>query len=248
MSKYNTEDIVKFINGQMDKAELAAFGLEMNNDTALADEVAAQRNLSRVVQIATIKQQLEDIHQEFESTEKKVVAIPGRNNVRKLFGWIATAAAIAGIAIVLFLFKSGGTSNNEQIFAANFKDDAGAPSLMDNKATPFDEAMVYYKSGDYKTAESKFGKLLFDKPSNDTLKYYDALCQIRLKNEDSAAQLLSSINQPAGSDLAIKAKWYSALILIHQNKPAEAKILLTELRNSGPDYAAKAGEILVQLK
>ena len=134
------------------------------------------------------------------------------------------------------------------VLQVGIKDDAGAPSLMGNTATPFDDAMVYYKSRDYKTAEGKFSKLLFDKPQNDTLKYYDALCQVRLKNEDSALQLLSAISQPAGSELGIKAKWYSALILVHQNKPADAKKPLTELKSSGSDYAAKAGEILAQLK
>ncbi|MFB9843542.1 tetratricopeptide repeat protein [Mucilaginibacter ginsenosidivorans] len=248
MSKYNTEDIVRFINGQMDETEAAAFGLEMNNNTTLAEEVAAQLQLSRVVQIASIKQRLDAIHLEYETVEKKAVAIPGSNNVRKLFGWLAAAAAIAGLAIVIFLFKSGGNSNNQQIFAANFKDDAGAPSLMGDKATPFDDAMIYYKSGDYKAAEGKFGKLLFDKPQNDTLKYYDALCQVRLKNEDSALQLLTSISQPADSNLGVKAKWYSALILVHEDKTGEAKKLLTELKNSGSEYADKAGELLSQLK
>lgn len=248
MSKYNTEDIVRFINGGMDEVEAAAFGFETNKDNALAEEVAAQRELSRVVQIATIKQQLDAIHQEYEAVEKKAVAIPGRDNVRKLFGWIAAAVVVAGVIIGVFLFRSGGSSVNDKIFAANFKDDAGAPSLMGNTATPFDDAMVYYKSRDYKTAEGKFSKLLFDKPQNDTLKYYDALCQVRLKNEDSALQLLSAISQPAGSELGIKAKWYSALILVHQNKPADAKKLLTELKSSGSDYTAKAGEILARLK
>jgi len=245
--KYNTEDIVKFINGHIDDANANAFKQAMQNDPALAEEVEAQRKLSRLVQIAAIKQQLDTIHQEYAHEETNVIPGPKHTKTRLLWRWVATAAAIAGIGLFLFLYKSG-SSTNDKLFAEYFTDDAGVPSLMGNSTTPFDDAMVYYKTGDYEQAAAKFEKLLSGKPGSDSLKYYQALCQVRLKNEDKAMQLLSSIPAIRGNELSLKAKWYISLLLIHQKKSKEAVGILEKLTNPEFAYSRKAAALLKELK
>jgi tetratricopeptide (TPR) repeat protein len=245
-NNYNTEDIVRYINGQMDAAEAAAFEQDMHLDSLLMEEVAAQRKLSRVVQIASIKNRLDSIHEEFIAGENKVIPMNAPAKSR-LWNWIAAAAVIAGLGIFMYLYQWR-SSAGDKIFAEYFSDDAGTPSLMDNKATTFDEAMVYYKSGDYQTAGSKFNQLLAVNPKNDTLKYYEALCQVRLKNEDKALELLSSTSKSLSGDLAVKSKWYLALVLIHQKKANDAVVILQELANSQTPYMRKATLVLAELK
>lgn len=245
MADYKTEEIVRYINGQMDAAEAAAFENDMNLDALLMEEVAAQRRLSRVVQIASIKNSLDSIHEEFELGERKVVPMQPVRSI--VWRWVAAAAVIAGLGIFLFLYQTH-SSAGDKIFAEYFSDDAGAPSLMGNTATSFDDAMVYYKSGDYQTAEVKFSQLLSVSPKNDTLKYYDGLCQVRLKNEDKALELLSSISKPESSELVIKSKWYTSLILIHQKKAKEAVTILQQLIDGKTPYVRKAESVLAELK
>lgn len=246
MVNYKTEDIVRYINGQMDAAEATAFEQDMNLDALLMEEVAIQRKLSRVVQIASIKNRLDSIHEEFEVGESKVISInkPAKS---KLWQWVAAAAVIAGLGVFLFLHQMR-SSAGDKIFAEYFSDDAGAPSLMGNTSTTFDEAMVYYKSGDYQTAGTKFNQLLSVSPKNDTLKFYEGLCQVRLKNEDKALELLSSISKPEDSELVIKSKWYTALVLIHQKKASDAVVILQQLIAQRTPYVRKATSVMDELK
>ncbi|HTD99657.1 MAG TPA: tetratricopeptide repeat protein [Mucilaginibacter sp.] len=245
-SKYNTEDIVKFINGHMDDAGADIFRQAMQEDAALAEEVEAQRKLARLVQVASIKQQLDNIHQEYTSEKTNVIPGAKHTKTRYMWQWIVAAAAIAGIGLFLFLYRVA-PSANDKLFAEHFKDDDGVPSLMGNSTTSFDDAMVYYKAGDYQQAASKFDLLLAAKPGNDSLKYYEALCQVRLKNEDKALQLLSAISATPGNELGLKAKWYTALVLIHQNKSKEAVAILGKLTNPEFAYSKKASALLKEL-
>lgn len=66
---YNTEHIVRFLNGQMSTAEVDAFQKAIQEDNALAEELEAQRKISRLVQIASIKQKLDSIHNEYAIAE-----------------------------------------------------------------------------------------------------------------------------------------------------------------------------------
>jgi tetratricopeptide (TPR) repeat protein len=245
---YNTEDIVRFINGQMSTAEVDAFQEAIQGNTALAEELEAQRKISRLVQIASIKQKLDSAHNEYALGETNVVPIKSNTKRPATWPWVLLAAAVVGIGLFLFLYQPG-SSANDKIFARYFKDDVGTPSLMGNNATTFDDAMVYYKSADYRVAASKFEKLLSQNPKNDTAKYYDALCQVRLKQENKAIALLTSVSGSAGSELNTKAQWYIALVLIHQKRSKEAIVILKNIKINGPPvYAEKASAVLTILE
>jgi hypothetical protein len=240
MADYNTDDIVSYLNGRMNAPDAAAFEKALPEDPTLAEELEAQRKLSRLVQIAALKNRLNDIREEFEAGPGSKSAAP----VKKIWGWIALAAVIAGIGLFLFLFRS---SPADKIFKEYFSDDSGTPSLMgDNKATPFDQAMVYYKSGNYEAAEAGFSGILNSAHGNDSVRFYEALSLVRLKKEGQALTFLQPISGSGEGELSIKAKWYLALVLIHQNKPGEAAGLLKNLANS--DYADKANAVLAKLK
>lgn len=244
-NNYNVEDIARFINRKMDSAEAAAFEQTLQQDPALADEVAVQRKLSRLVQIASIKQKLDGVHQDYMLEETRPIPAGGNRKIPGIWGWAIAAAAIAGIIVLLF---RPDPSPNDKLFALHFKDDAGLPSLMGETTTPLDEAMVYYKSGNYQESAVKFKHILSNNPGNDTLKYYEALCQVRLKNEPEALALLSSISFPSGSEWDIKAKWYTALVLIHQKRSKEAMSILEGTKKAGSLYAGESARLLEELK
>lgn len=246
-NKYNTEDIVRFINGYMNAIDADAFKQAMQTDAWLIDEVAAQQKMSRLVQIASIKNHLDSVHHVYTSEKDIPSADTVRLKPKYVWRWLAAAAIIAGIGIFLFLYRSA-PSINDKLFAAYFYDDAGMPSLMGNSTTPFDDAMVYYKAADYKQAAFKFDKLLSVSPKNDSLKYYEALCQVRLRNDDKAIQLLSAVAETPGSELYIKAKWYTALVLIRQKKSTEAILILEKVKNTESTYAKNAAKLLTDLK
>ncbi len=241
---YNTDDIVNYLNGRMSTAETAAFELAMSTDTALAEEVEHQRKLSRLVQIATLKNRLDTIQEEFTGAGTTVVPIKPRNSSKKWI-WMAAAAIIVGIGLFLMFYQSP----YDRVFNTWFRDDPGSPSLMgSNEATPYDRAMVYYKSGDYEAAAQGFKQIIVANSKNDSAKYYEALSLIRLKKETEALPLLSVVSASGDREMSNRAMWYQALVLIHQKKTIEASRLLQTLVGSWSDYAGKATDVLTELR
>src|SRR6202000_1747576 len=102
------------------------------------------------------------------------------------------------------------------------------------------------KSGDYRSAATGFSQALAARPNNDSVKFYEALSLVRLDQEDKAVPLLAAISTK--TELSLKAKWYSALILIHQKKPGEAAVLLRDINTEGAVYAGEAAKLLIALK
>ncbi|WP_428330875.1 tetratricopeptide repeat protein [Mucilaginibacter sp.] len=248
-NEYTVQDIINFINGKMDSTAAADFSAAVKQNTKLASEVTEQKQLARLVQIAAIKGKLDVIQQPFVSSEADVVEFKPKAKQPLVWLFLAVAATIAGMAFFLFFYNSS-QDTSQKIFAQYFQDDNGLPSLMGANATAMDEAMVYYKAGDHQTATAKFDALLASDPKNDTVRYYDALCKVRLKNENDAIKLLSSINsQNKDGLLYTKVRWYTALVLIHQEKIPAAVVILKQIAAAdAPDYKQQAADILAKLK
>ena len=246
-AKYTIQEIADYLNGAMEPGKAAKLKREAEQNQVLANEVDEQRKLSRLVQVAALKKKLNAIHDEFAADNIPVISIGQKTGRNYFWPLLAVAAAVTGIMLFLVLFKSGNTYNTK-LFNKYFNDDTGAPSLMGNSATPFDQAMVFYKDADYEKAAGDFDRLLSKDPGNDTLKYYDALSLIRLNENGKALSLLNSVKVPAGSDLSVKAEWYTALVLLKQGDISKANIILTALAGfSSPVYSNKAAALRKEL-
>ena len=241
--KYNIEEIADYLNGKLEPSKALAVKQDATEDPALAGEIEAQRKLSRLVQIAALQKELDIIHVEYYAEEPNIVSI--NQTVKKKLAWplIAIAAAITGLAIFLTIYKSAQPFNTK-LFNQYYTDDNGTPSLMGNKSSSFDEAMVYYKSGDYQKAASDFNSLHNQQKSNDTLKYYEALCQVKLNNNPKALKLLGAISTKKGGDLYVKTAWYTALVLVKQGETKKALPILEDIQTySSSLYAKKAASL-----
>ncbi len=246
-ARYTIQEIADYLNGAMEPGKAATLKREAELNQALANEVDEQRKLSRLVQVSALKKKLNAIHDEFAADNIPVIPISQKTGKKYFWPLLAAAAAITGIMLFLVLFKSG-NSYNTKLFNKYFNDDTGAPSLMGNSATPFDQAMVYYKDGDYEKAAGNFNRLLSNDPNNDTLKYYDALSLIRLNENGKALSLLNSVKVPAGSDLSVKAEWYTALLFVKRGDIEKAKTILTTVAGlSSPVYSNKAAALIKEI-
>src|SRR5690606_13831875 len=84
----------------------------------------------------------------------------------------AAAASVAGILLWSSYFFFANTPS-EKLFAQYYQPDPGLPTLMgisDNYV--FENAMVSYKTGDYKKAIVDWQQLLQENMDNDTLQYF----------------------------------------------------------------------------
>ena len=247
-NKYTTDEIADYLNGTAEPAKAAIIKLAAETDSELAAEIEEQRNLSRVVQIAALKKKLAVIHKEFETetTAPQIFAINQKKERKLNWPLLALAAAVTGIILFIAVFKSG-QSYNTRLFNKYFSDDTGAPSLMGNSATPFDQAMVYYKAGDYQKASENFEQLLQKAPANDTLKFYEALSLVRISKDEKALILLGNVHAPEGGELLTKTKWYLALIYLKQGRKKESIPILTAVEKSNSSYAGKAASLKKEL-
>jgi|APTNR8051073442_1049403.scaffolds.fasta_scaffold02409_5 tetratricopeptide (TPR) repeat protein len=114
----------------------------------------------------------------------------------------------------------------------------GLPNAMGHSAqVQFNNAMSKFKAGDFKSAGIDFEILLFQNMSNDTLLYFSALCDFRIKNTDMAANKFERIE--SDSEFYDKALYRLAMAHWTKGRNKDARVLLEEVIATTKDQALK---------
>lgn len=209
------EMIEAYVLDRLTADERSAFERELQNDVTLQKELALQRENIQAVELGGITRILRSIAQ--EDTGNVPVSHPDRMRYLKY------AAAIA-LLIVGALWWLGRDTEGERQFAAHFVPDPGLPVEMgtsDNAA--FLDAMVAYKLGDLKEAETKWNALLEKDPTNDTLRFFMASAALAQGDVTSAIPLLKEVNSTNGSVFQERSRWYLFLAYVRLGEIAQAK-------------------------
>ncbi len=207
MSQKRQERFERFLMGEMPEEEQATFQASLGDDAALRQDFEAFKALFTAVEEAGLRAKLEDFHHAFdrnkENHEKR--AIPLR--VKLYYGMAASIAILMALGGYWFLI---GSKKDARLFEEYYRPDPGLPTVMrtsDNNYD-FDEAMVYYKHGDYEAALEKWEKLLLAKPQNDTLNYFLGNTYLALDKEEEGIKYFERTLGNANSSFLDETKFY----------------------------------------
>lgn len=245
MTEQEFDQIEAHLNGDIDFATLTD-GKSAAEVEALRAEVAAQREARLAISVASLRQDIADIHgQATESGAGKVQKAPAK--VRPLNRWLAIAAAVL-LAIGAGFWLLDGNANDRLRDRYAYLD-PGLPVVMgitDNRE--FAEAMTDFTRGEYATALPVFAALNAG-ANNDTLTYYHGAAAYYVGDFVVATSQLLTVAEDQTSLFRERAEWLLSLSYLAEDKRPTARELLMKINNqSGHRFHDQAQELLTELK
>jgi hypothetical protein len=229
------DDIDRYLNRAMDEQEKRSFLLLLDRDPALRQEFANQEKLTELIGLAAMQEELQSIHTEMEAGSQSA---PVRAPVKRMTGrWWLAAAAILILVVGRYFLAGTSDTPEKKLFATWYEPEPGTPTLMGAGQNDHGlmDAMVDYKTKDYRAAILKFGALLSagaqsPMPSQaDTVAFfYLASSYIGEGQSDSAYMMFGRLAGP-GDHYSRLAQWYEALTCLSLGRREEARSLLLKI-------------------
>lgn len=230
----------KYIQGRMTADQKEQFEGEMAQNQELQDELVIHRKLINSIETESVRQLLEQIHDENFNQETPVVSLQSRS--RRLS--LAIAASVAIIAVAVWWVFNWQTSQPKALYAAYFEPAQGLPTTLGYAdQQQFAEGMISYKLGDYSEAIAYWQPLVNSDPANDTLNYYLGIAALADEAPGQAINYLEKVEQA----YFISARWYLALAFLQQEEPQAAVPILKNLAAQETTYQAESQAILKKL-
>ena len=215
------------------------FEKKLNQDPDFKSEVKVIRSLLFGIETQALKEKMDEFHKDLP------IQMNTEPSVSKVKFWDFRKIAAAAIIIIgsaSFWFFNN--SSEEQLYDTYFKPDPGLPTTMSSSDDfVFYDAMVNYKQGDYKTAISKWEKLVQKRPENDTLTYFLGVANLANKNTSEAIGYLNTTVEKPNSVFIQDAYYYLGMAYL-KNKDFEnakkylnlssmdnAKIVLSKIKD-----------------
>lgn len=222
----------RYVLGDMSTEEREKFEHEMSSNRALRMAVDDIRQSILAVRAGAVREELQGIH------ERRI----SPNNSRGSY-WLGIAAGLMVLVAATFWWIMRPEAN-ERLFAQYATTDPGLPVPMSATTDyAFFDAMVDYKSEDYRTAIRKWEPLFADEPQNDTLAYYLGSAHFNLGEYARALEYYRDL--PANSEFYPRSQWYRALTFV---KTGDKESLLSIRPNEDSNYADRITQLQDQME
>lgn len=256
------ERVVRYVDGDMDAAERAAFEAELAADPTLQGDLKAARNtLTGLEALAEqhLREKLRAVDVRLDAASRQPQGpeaetlrerrLAGTVRERKGGGgalrwwWAAAAGLVLAVGAGLWLFRP----SDPQALATEFAlEEPGLPVLMSTSPQRMDGIMNAYKQGDLATAANLIALSLTLDPTNDTLHYFAGVIAEREADCAAAAPHYAEVKE--ASPFAPRTQYRQALCALRSGKVNEVKDLLKQLaEGSDPQLAERARELLRRL-
>lgn len=243
---------------QLTGAELVAFEKRLQADPKFAEQVQLFQGMEKALsdpKAIALQEKLNQIGNEFmaqaEPTtpppKKKAKVVPMYKKPWAIAATVLLAATAGG---GLWQMQATDPLTNDQLFAQNYEVyqlDGLVRGTQDEEELA--NALQLYQNKAYENAAEVLAILNAEDIDNQKVMF--ALANAYLNQEppqlEKAATFFNQLIDMNTSVYVPKAQWYLALIYLKQNKLEQAKLLLTEVKNSGDSYAEEAKEVLERL-
>lgn len=225
------EDILRFINGQMEMSEHTAFEEKIEQDPALRESVYHSQRLRNILDKDT---------QSFAANIRSVINSNKKEGSYKLL-WIAASIAIfIGISFSYVLLKPG---SSQELVATYLEPYPDIITSRSEEGSPLD--LKEYNKGNYAAAIESLerSEVSGQKP---LVALYLGVSYLHTKKVAEAYKVLSQadVEQTIFYEDFL---WYEGLALIAMNRENEARSKLQMLIDKQSSYSTKASEILDDL-
>lgn len=217
ISPEELELIERYCLKQLNEDQLAEFDKRINEDAAFNDKVQELTAVFNGIGQAEKYKLMEGWHSSIKSQPGRLQ--PGR--IIKHRSWmVAAAVLICFVATWLIFFTK---TTEERLFTKYYNPDSGLITAMSTTDQfVFDNAMVEYKSGNYREAIVAWQQLLKHRPGSDTLHYFMGSAYLALNELAPATLNLKRVIQLPNSPFIKEAHWYLGLAALQSGNKKEA--------------------------
>lgn len=233
--------VARYLEGDMEGGEKAAFEASLQTDAELQELVAQYKDIHQTLKMKIapdeqdrqVENTLKGMNQQYFKQTKTV-------SLKPYLKWLSVAAVLV-IGLLVWAPWSSGLYEKYSFSKQMQVAERGA----DNQAQ-LSKAAELYNKGDYAAARKILGKEYMFNPQSPLLTYYFAITLIETKQTYEARTLLKHLFE-GQSVFKYDAAFYAALSLIKEDKKTEAIEWLQKIPQENANYA-KAQELIAELK
>lgn len=243
----NIEEIERYLNGSMQKADREAFENRLASDQMLKEELEDYRKVVSGIRMhfaSDLKNQLKMTDLKMDNGGK-IIDIAKKSN-RTMF-WISIAASFTILCLAGY-YNRHSFFPNLQIAQYEIRE-PGLPVLMSGvKNNSFDNAMNAYKTQNYSEAIGLLQSIHNTKPQNDTINYFLGMVFYLENNTKAATPFFENVTDTLSS-YYYKSEYQKGICYWKLGEINEAiRIFNTISSDTNNPFNAQSKEILQILK
>lgn len=239
----NFDHIDDYFSGELSAEELRLFDQRVSDDPAFAGDLAFYVSAMDVMKSQSDADRKQRFRQLYEDRKR----MPAAKSPRLLMPYLAAAAVIGLISIIIFLFYP--VSTPSQLADKYISENLAVLSVtMGGTKDSVQNALELYNKGKLNDALAMFEQLNKSHPSDNKIKEYAGIVSLRLDDYDKALKYFRELD--ALNLYANPGKFFVALTLLKRNgrgDVAEAKQLLRLVTEKGLEHDADARRLLEKL-
>jgi tetratricopeptide (TPR) repeat protein len=255
--------VARYLEGDMETGEKAAFEASLPADAELQELVAQYKETHQTLKMKIapdeqdrqVEDSLKSLNQQYFKNETPLSeTLMGKASVNEApvkeaktvslkpyLKWVSVAAVLV-IGLLVWAPWSSGLYEKYSFSKQMSVTERGA----DNQEAQLSKAAELYNKGDYAEARKILGKEYMFNPQNPLLAYYFAITLIETGQSYEARTILQHLFE-GQSVFKYDAAFYAALCLLKEDKKAEAVQWLQKIPQENANYV-KAQELIAELK
>ncbi len=225
------ENILRFLNNEMDAAEQEAFEKRMILEPELKESVEHSRRINHILSNDT------------EAFSQNVRSVIESKRKKQSFAPLLVAASISSILVVSIYLLFFDTLSVEERAMAYLEP---YPDIITSRAEINSLDLSSYNSENYEVAVQSLERI-FEKEQESIVALYLGVSYLMVNNAEEALSTLQLVpyeNTIYKSDFV----WYQSLALINLGRYSEAEKALKNLQEESQFYSERASELLDDLE
>lgn len=241
-----TQDIIKYLDNELSNEEKAAFEKKIANDSSLAKEVNALRQMKSYASDRANETKAilasQKIHESYKTVQP---AKPKNNSIIKYLIPLAVAAMVV-LGIFIRQDNSDVQLTNSELYATYFTpSDLNIVNRSESNQSLEEKAEASFNSGDFITAEKYISELIETQDQNQQLKLYKAISLLHIDKLTEAETLLDLLKQ--NPNYKSESNYHLALLKIKQLDYAASENYLLQIDEQSFRYK-QAQKMISELK
>lgn len=244
---FDNEHIDRYLDGQMEEGERAAFEQQMAQNTRLAHEVELLQDIRNGIDLYglnNLKEKLKD--SDYDPGGLHDVHQSGSRH--RLYAWMAVAASLAAVLLLGYIFFYN-KADHQALVADRYQTYPNIISPVDRSSADtgdeLKQALYAYENGQYQKAA-----MLFERNADqldEAYRFYQALSYFEIDQVEKTIDLLSRVKEKEDSLFYFPSLWYQALAYLKTDRMVQARDNLKALSEVENSYQHEASNLLEEI-
>lgn len=243
METKDIEIFEKYIADELNDDELKWFNLELNSNPEFARNFAIYQDVNKVLankKYSDFRLLMKEAHNENF----------GKKPRKKIFLYRFSAAAASLLILITtsyyIWFANDNLSRKDEIFSTYY---SGMTTLQGSNSNDnsYNEAIIAYKSKNFKNAELLFTQLCTSDSSNSLYKFNLAMVYLATENYTDAEKLLLELHNPENEYIDDTSQWFLGVIYYKTKNYKKAKTIFKHIADKKEHFKSEDAEIALEI-